>query len=93
MYVSIIIIIIQMTTNYLYSTIWPRAAAVSERLWTPYDTITASSSTTNIDILTDRIETFRCLLTNRGVSAAPVLNSRARQAPPGPGSCYSQRRF
>ncbi len=69
----------------LDNTIWPRAAAIAERLWTPMelmDTVAAH----------DRIETFRCLLTQRGIGAAPVNNKHARDAPPNPGSCYVQRR-
>lgn len=68
-------------------TIWPRAAAVSERLWTP------QSEMETTDVAVNRLETFRCLLTQRGIAAAPVLNKIARFAPPEPGSCYSQRRL
>ena len=39
-----------------------------------------------------KLEKFRCLLTQRGIAAAPVTNTRARYAPKEPGSCYSQRR-
>jgi len=69
----------------LDNTIWPRAAAVSERLWTPKDK-------TDVVAALDRIETFRCLLVQRGIGAAPVLNHYARTEPPSPGSCYVQRR-
>jgi len=68
------------------NTIWPRAAAVAERLWTPLEQMQTT------DEAVDRLETFRCLLTQRGVAAAPVLNKLARNAPRGPGSCYAQRR-
>jgi hexosaminidase len=68
------------------NTIWPRAAAVSERLWT-------SLSQINIDTAEDRLETFRCLLTQRGIAAAAVTNRIARYEPKGPGSCYAQRRL
>lgn len=70
----------------LDSTMWPRAAAIAERLWTPEDKM-------DVDAAVGRIEAFRCLLTQRGVGAAPVLNSQARSAPPKAGSCYAQRRL
>jgi hexosaminidase len=69
----------------LDATIWPRAAAVAERLWTPLNMI-------DVEAAEDRLQTFRCLLNQRGVAAAPVDNKRARNSPPNPGSCYSQRR-
>ena len=67
----------------LQQTVWPRLAAVAERLWSPRflnDTADAH----------DRIRSFRCLLTRRGVAAAPVDNPMARMAPTGPGSCLDQ---
>jgi hexosaminidase len=64
-------------------TIWPRAAAAAERLWSP------ATSNSAPEFL-PRLESFRCLLNRRGVAAAPVNNADARQAPPGPGSCYVQ---
>ena len=70
----------------LDQTIWPRAAAVGERLWSPQNKL-------NVEEAEDRLQTFRCLLTQRGVAAAPVKNKRARSNPPNPGSCYSQRRL
>jgi hexosaminidase len=71
----------------LDSTVWPRAAAVSERLWTPL-----ASIGTDMTVVESRLETFRCLLTQRGIAAAPVTNTQARYAPKEPGSCYAQRR-
>ena len=65
---------------------------MGERLWTDYDTITTSEYTTDLEVVQDRLESFRCLLASRGVNAAPVTNRKGRDAPPGPGSCYSQRR-
>ncbi|KAG6393468.1 hypothetical protein SASPL_147710 [Salvia splendens] len=65
-------------------TIWPRAAAAAERLWSAQES--RSSSTTVLE----RLEYFRCLLTRRGVPAAPVRNFYARSPPIGPGSCYRQ---
>ncbi|KAL6522469.1 Beta-hexosaminidase 1 [Orobanche minor] len=66
-------------------TIWPRAAAAAERLWSNKDS--ASSGSTSVLL---RLEYFRCLLTRRGVPAAPVTNFYARRSPTGPGSCYLQ---
>jgi len=64
-------------------TVWPRLAAISERLWSPRNlTDTADAK--------DRIQSFRCLLNRRGIAAAPVNNADARSAPPGPGSCFNQ---
>ncbi|CAH9065387.1 unnamed protein product [Cuscuta europaea] len=68
-------------------TIWPRAAAAAERLWS-YKKTGASGSKTSVAL--QRLEYFRCLLTRRGVQAAPVTNNYARSAPTGPGSCYVQ---
>ena len=67
----------------LQQTVWPRLAAVAERLWSPR----ALNDTADAH---DRIRSFRCLLNRRGVAAAPVDNPMARTAPPGPGSCLGQ---
>lgn len=64
------------------STVWPRLAAIAERLWS------AEDQTSNSTAALARIQDFRCLLNERGIAAAPVSNARARGAPPGPGSCY-----
>ncbi|KAL2227610.1 UNVERIFIED_CONTAM: Beta-hexosaminidase 1 [Sesamum indicum] len=66
-------------------TIWPRAAAAAERLWSNKE----SSGNPRSSVL-PRLEYFRCLLTRRGVPAAPVRNFYARRPPGGPGSCYEQ---
>ena len=68
----------------LAQTVWPRLAAIAERLWSPRSRTDAKSALA-------RIEAFRCLLNKRGVSAAPVNNAMARTGPSGPGSCYEQR--
>ncbi|KAG2713485.1 hypothetical protein I3760_04G178100 [Carya illinoinensis] len=65
-------------------TIWPRAAAAAERLWTPYDKLAKDPRK-----VTGRLAHFRCLLNQRGVAAAPVAGP-GRVAPEEPGSCYSQ---
>ncbi|KAL6958171.1 Beta-hexosaminidase 1 [Sarracenia purpurea var. burkii] len=71
----------------LQQTIWPRAAAAAERLWSEREAI----STGNINITAlPRLHYFRCLLTRRGIQAAPVTNKYARSSPGGPGSCYEQ---
>ncbi|KAI5401894.1 beta-hexosaminidase 1 isoform X1 [Lathyrus oleraceus] len=65
----------------IQQTIWPRAAAAAERMWSPsQDTTTALP----------RLQYFRCLLNRRGVPAAPVTNFYARTPPTGPGSCFEQ---
>ncbi|PIA41399.1 hypothetical protein AQUCO_02200071v1 [Aquilegia coerulea] len=65
-------------------TIWPRAAAAAERMWTPYDKLAKDPRQ-----VTGRLSHFRCLLNQRGVAAAP-LTGRGRAAPEEPGSCYKQ---
>ena len=65
------------------STVWPRLAAIGERLWSDAD---------DVDAAQPRLENFRCLLLERGVGAAPLNNSMARAAPEGPGSCTQRRR-
>jgi hexosaminidase len=69
----------------LANTVWPRAAAVAERLWS-YHTV----GFPNPAVALNRIINFRCLLNRRGVGAAPVTNLVARSAPIGPGSCFWQ---
>jgi len=69
----------------LEQTVWPRLAAIGERLWSP-------RGMTNTTAALPRIENFRCLLNTRGVRSAPVTNANARSSPSGPGSCHDQRR-
>jgi hexosaminidase len=74
-------------TSDVQQTIWPRAAAAAERLWSSREAI----STGNITLTAlPRLQYFRCLLNRRGVQAAPVTNKYARRPPTGPGSCYEQ---
>ncbi|KAF5959079.1 hypothetical protein HYC85_000288 [Camellia sinensis] len=65
-------------------TIWPRAAAAAERLWSPYDNLAKDPRQ-----ITGRLAHFRCLLNQRGVAAAPLAGP-GRVAPQDPGSCYMQ---
>ena len=58
-------------TSDLEQTVWPRLAAVAERLWSPR----ALNDTADAR---DRIRAFRCLLNRRGVAAAPPSNPTAR---------------
>ncbi len=75
-------------TSDIQQTIWPRAAAIAERLWSPYeDTKSASDETEG------RYAEFRCTLNRRGIAAAPYSNGVAREAPSGPGGCLDQRRI
>ncbi|KAH0919580.1 LOW QUALITY PROTEIN: hypothetical protein HID58_027240 [Brassica napus] len=68
----------------IQQTIWPRAAAAAERLWTPYTKLAE-----NPDKVTTRLAHFRCLLNERGVAAAPLVGG-GRVAPFEPGSCLAQ---
>ncbi|KAJ6902449.1 beta-hexosaminidase 3-like [Populus alba x Populus x berolinensis] len=65
-------------------TIWPRAAAAAERLWTPYDKLAKDPKK-----VAGRLAHFRCLLNQRGVAAAPLAQP-GRGAPIEPGSCNAQ---
>lgn len=68
----------------IHQTIWPRAAAAAERLWTPLEKLAKDPK-----LVTSRLARFRCLLNQRGVAAAP-LAGLGREVPKGPGSCTSQ---
>lgn len=70
-------------TSDILQTIWPRAAAIAERLWSPRTVRDPTQAE-------DRMIAFRCLLNRRGVAAAPIKNAQARSAPPNPGSCFWQ---
>ncbi|XP_022864551.1 beta-hexosaminidase 3 [Olea europaea var. sylvestris] len=65
-------------------TIWPRAAAAAERLWTPYNNLPKDPAQ-----VAGRLAHFRCLLNQRGVAAAPLAGP-GRAAPEEPGSCHMQ---
>ena len=70
----------------IQQTIWPRAAAISERLWSP------RALTRHPENAEDRLAEFRCLLNRRGIASAPYSNDHARDSPAGPGGCLEQRR-
>ncbi|OVA10637.1 Glycoside hydrolase family 20 [Macleaya cordata] len=65
-------------------TIWPRAAAAAERMWTPFNKLAKDPRK-----VTGRLARFRCLLNQRGIAAAPLAGP-GRVAPADPGSCYKQ---
>jgi hexosaminidase len=67
----------------LFNTVWPTAAAMSERLW-------SASTVTDVTSATPRYEWFRCLLLSRGINAAPSTNTYYHMPPAGPGSCWYQ---
>jgi hexosaminidase len=74
----------------LLNTVWPRTAAVAERLWSP-------RSVDNPTEAKPRLAAFRCLLLERGVPAGTLdftktnyALAEAGQPPPRPGSCYTQ---
>jgi len=73
-------------TSDVQQTVWPRLAAIAEKLWSP------RAKTVDSSAAAGRIAAFRCLLNERGIAAAPVNNEGARESPHGPGSCYDQRR-
>ena len=66
----------------LFNTVWPRAAAVAEKLWSAWEV-------DDVLAATPRYASFRCLLNSRGIGAAPHKNA-FRTAPLGPGGCLDQ---
>uniref|UniRef100_A0A0E0HEI0 Beta-hexosaminidase n=1 Tax=Oryza nivara TaxID=4536 RepID=A0A0E0HEI0_ORYNI len=73
----------------IQQTIWPRAAAAAERLWTPFEKL---SKEWEIAALSARLARFRCLLNHRGIAAGPVTGY-GRSAPAEPSSCIKQHPF
>ncbi|CAJ1457286.1 unnamed protein product [Effrenium voratum] len=63
-------------------TVWPRAAAIAERLWSD----PSANSTAEAE---PRLQRFRCQLLARGVHSG-VVGGQGRDAPPGPGSCVQK---
>ncbi|KAM1028634.1 hypothetical protein EV1_040862 [Malus domestica] len=74
-------------TSDVQQTIWPRAAAAAERLWSRRGVTSRGNSYATA---LSRLQYFRCLLNRRGVQAAPVTNFYARSPPTWSGSCYDQ---
>uniref|UniRef100_A0A0D9WC22 Beta-hexosaminidase n=2 Tax=Leersia perrieri TaxID=77586 RepID=A0A0D9WC22_9ORYZ len=74
-------------TSDVQQTIWPRAAAAAERMWSQLEAISSQDLETTV---LARLHYFRCLLNHRGIAAAPVTNFYARRPPIGPGSCFVQ---
>ncbi|KAK8803275.1 hypothetical protein WA158_000969 [Blastocystis sp. Blastoise] len=66
-----------------FNTVWPRAAAVAERLWTAPEKL-------DVNKAQNRIMHFRGLLNERGFGAAPTLNKVGRSAPSRQSSFYWQ---
>eukprot|EP01116_Phalansterium_solitarium_P016478 TRINITY_DN3839_c0_g1_i1.p1 TRINITY_DN3839_c0_g1~~TRINITY_DN3839_c0_g1_i1.p1 ORF type:complete len:673 (-),score=228.15 TRINITY_DN3839_c0_g1_i1:183-2201(-) len=67
-------------TGVLHTTVWPRMAAVAERLWSPRavnDTLAAAG----------RLRIWRCLLEQRGVGSTELKAQHAMAAPSNPQSC------
>ena len=62
----------------LEAKMWPRLAAIAERLWSPRAKLGTARDATA------RLIAFRCLLVLRGVGTAPVTSA----SPQAPGSCY-----
>lgn len=60
-------------------TVWPRLAAIAERLW-------SDRSVNSTVEAQPRLEIFRCQLLARGVHSG-VVGGNGRSPPPGPGSC------
>jgi len=54
-----------------FNTIYPKLAAITERLWSPKNITSTTAALT-------RIENFRCHLNSRGIQAAAVTNKQAR---------------
>ena len=61
-------------------TVWPRAAAVAERLW-------SARGVNDTDAAEPRYAYFRCLLNRRGIEAGPYNADQAGMGPSGTGSC------
>jgi hexosaminidase len=64
------------------STVWPRMAAIAERLWSPKET------TQDIGAFEPRLAQFRCKLLAQGHTAA-VVGGGGRAVPTGPASCVT----
>ncbi len=68
----------------LENTVWPRAAAIAEKLWSGRD------FTVNVTVdTTERMRYFRCLMNERGIAAGEPERDGGKP-PRSPGSCYNQ---
>eukprot|EP00928_Gymnodinium_smaydae_P027173 TRINITY_DN21094_c0_g1_i1.p1 TRINITY_DN21094_c0_g1~~TRINITY_DN21094_c0_g1_i1.p1 ORF type:complete len:548 (+),score=66.06 TRINITY_DN21094_c0_g1_i1:202-1644(+) len=65
----------------LESTVWPRLAAIAERLWSP-----AESTAAGPDSARPRLQAFRCFMLQRGVRSG-LVGGDGRAQPPAPGGC------
>ena len=74
----------------LQHTVWPRLAAIAEKLWSGRDATAPIGGNMVPEATMARFKDFRCLLLDRGVAAAPGSQPFARGAPEGPGSCWEQ---
>ena len=59
---------IQYDEQNILPNIWPRAAGAAERMWSAKDL-------RNVTLASPRIESFRCVLAQRGVPAGPTTSS------------------
>lgn len=66
----------------LENTVFPRAVAAAERMWTQPELLDAERAK-------ERLPYIRCEYNRRGISAAPTF-LQGREAPSGPGSCMNQ---
>eukprot|EP01084_Bolivina_argentea_P159028 276985_1 len=72
---------VQLDSSNIQQTIWPRAAAIGERLW-------SNRNVNDTQFAYPRITYFRCLLNERNIAAAPAYNGNAAGPPGAYGSCY-----
>jgi len=61
--------------------IWPKAAAVAERLWS----YVPANQPNAVELAVPRLQNFRCHLIERGIGAAPVFSPTPNE----PSSCFS----
>ena len=75
----------EINVGFIDATVWPRAASVSERLWSRKEIM-------NVQKAKKRLAFFRCLLMKRNVGSFPfIIKKYGREAPKVPGSCFNQR--
>lgn len=69
-------------SDFMY-TVYPRASAVAERLWTVKEKL-------DVEAAKNRLNYFRYILHRRGIEAEIVNANEGRINPPGPGSLFNQ---